>query len=124
MRSSRTTGTFLMAFYLVGDSEKPATEFQAAIIRAVEQVTHIAPPDPDGGIIGETLEQHGVINYPAVEAGLCMGATGAPFVTTTEMYPDSPKTSDEECIVAQVAAVSAGLEFLSGADSGSSPAAG
>jgi len=100
-------------FYLVGDSSKPATDFQAAIIKSVEQVTHIAPPASDGLIIGEKVEQWGVINYAARELGLCMGVTDAAHVCTTEVYPDSPKVDAENCIVAQVAVVTGGLEYLS-----------
>lgn len=101
-------------FYLVGDSLKPAADFQAAIIRSVESVTHIAPPASDGRIIGEKVEQRGVINYAARALGLCMGVTDAPHVTTTEVYPDSSKVDAENCIDAQVAAVTGGLEYLSG----------
>ncbi len=100
-------------FYLVGDTNKPATDFQTAIIKSVERVTHIAPPAGDGRIIGEKVEQWGVINYAARALGLCMGVTGSPHVTTTEVYPDSPKVDAENCIVAQVAAVTGGLEYLS-----------
>jgi len=99
-------------FYLVGDVLKPASAFQAAIIKSVEKVTHIAPPAADGKIIGETVEQWGVINYAARGLGLCMGVSDAKYVTTTEVYPDSPKVSDENCIDAQVAAVVGGLDFL------------
>jgi hypothetical protein len=99
-------------FYSVGDTQKPAPEFQRAIIQAVEQVTHIAPPGPDGKIICEELQQHGVINYEARKLGLCMGLTDAAYVTTTEMYPDSPRVDDEECIRAQVAAVEGGLAYI------------
>jgi hypothetical protein len=99
-------------FYCVGDTQKPVPAFQAAIIRSVEKVTHIAPPDADGRIIGEDLQQPGVINYEASKLGLCMGLTDAAFVTTTEMYPDSPRTNAEECIKAQVAAVEGGLAHI------------
>ena len=99
-------------FYTVGDTQKPAAEFQKAIIKSVEKVTHIAPPDNDGKIIGEALQQWGVINYAARSLGLCMGLTGADYVTTTEVYPDSPEVSDEDCINAQVAAVTGGLDYL------------
>ncbi len=95
-------------FYAVGDSARPVPEFQRAVIEEVEKVTHIAP-GTDGKIIGEPLEQHGVINYDAGPLGLCMGLTRARFVTTTEVYPDSPKATDEICILAQVAAVRGGL---------------
>ena len=98
-------------FYTVGDTEKPADAFQTAIIESVSKVTHIAP-DEDGKIIGEELQQWGVINYRASEWGLCMGVTGAPYVTTTEVYPDSPKVDGENCTQAQVAAVEGGLGYL------------
>lgn len=99
-------------FYTVGDTEKPVLDFQKAIIKSVEKVTHIAPPDPDGRIIGETLQQWGVINYAARALGLCMGFTDASYVTTTEVYPDSPEVNDEDCIYAQVAAVTGGLDYI------------
>ena len=99
-------------FYTVGDTEKPVPDFQTAIIKSVEQVTHISPPDADGKIIGETMEQEGVINYTARALGLCMGFTDASYVTTTEVYPDSPKADDEICINAQVAAVIGGLDYI------------
>lgn len=98
-------------FYLVGAADKPAPEFQAAIIRSVERVTHIAPPDADGNIIGEPLQQRGVINYAARALGLCAGMTEARYVTTTEVYPDSPRVDPENCIQAQVAAVVGGLNY-------------
>ncbi len=98
-------------FYTVGDSENPQPGFQAAIIAGVKQVTHIAPPDAAGQIIGSEMTQHGVINYPCEASGLCAGVTGARFTTTTEVYPDSPNTSPEVCNEAQIAAVCAGLDF-------------
>jgi len=99
-------------FYLVGDSEKPVPDFQKAIISSVEKVTHIAPPDENGLIIGAELEQWGVINYDARPLGLCMGMTNADYVTTTEVYPDSPKSDSENCIAAQVAAVTGALDHV------------
>lgn len=99
-------------FYTVDDAAKPCPEFQRAIIAAVEQVTHIAPADEDGCLIGEPLQQHGVIEYAARKLGLCMGLTDARLVTTTEVYPDSPKVDDENCIEAQVAAVRATVDYL------------
>ena len=77
----------------------------------METVTHIAPPI-DGKIIGEPVQQHGVINYDAGPLGLCMGVTRSRFVTTTEVYPDSPKVTDEDCNQAQVAAVCGALDFV------------
>ncbi len=99
-------------FYLVGDTEKPSEEFQRAIIHSVEKVTHIAAADEENRIIGEKLQQWGVINYAARRLGLCMGMTEAPYVTTTEVYPDSPKANAENCIQAQVAAVTGGLKYV------------
>jgi hypothetical protein len=98
-------------FYTVGDAARPAPEFLRAVIESVEQVTHIAPPDEGGRIIGEPLQQWGVINYAAGPLGLCMGMTNADYVTTTEVYPDSPGMDPEICIDAQVAAVRGGLEY-------------
>ena len=98
-------------FYGVGDTARPAVDFQAAIITSVESVTHIAPAI-DGKIIGEPLQQHGVINYDVSPLGLCVSMTNAEFVTTTEVYPDSPRVTPENCIQAQVAAINGGLTYL------------
>lgn len=100
-------------FYLVGDTTKPAADFQQAINQAVAKVTHIAPADSHGKLIGVDIEQLGVINYSGRELGLCMGLTEAPLVTTTEVYPDSPLVDDENCITAQVSAISAAITFIS-----------
>jgi hypothetical protein len=97
-------------FYAVGDSENPQPEFQAAIIAGVEKVTHIAPADEHGEIIGAKAEQRGVINYPCAALGLCASVTRARFTSTTEVYPDSPKATPELCNAAQVAAVRAALD--------------
>jgi hypothetical protein len=97
-------------FYTVGDSENPQPEFQAAIIEGVEQVTHIAPADERGEIIGAKTTQRGVINYPFAALGLCASVSGARFTSTTEVYPDSPKATPELCNAAQVAAVVAALD--------------
>ncbi|MGV3482254.1 MAG: M14 family metallopeptidase [Sphingobium sp.] len=99
-------------FYLVDDSANPQPEFQQAVIAAVERVTHIAPADADGEIIGSPVVAHGVIEYPLAELGLCGCITGARFTTTTEVYPDSPRTDAEECLRAQVAAVCAALDHV------------
>lgn len=98
-------------FYTVGDSENPQPEFQAAIIAAVLGVTHIAPADAAGEIIGSPMTQPGVINYPFNDLGLCAGMTRARFTSTTEVYPDSPRATDDICNDAQVAAVRGALDF-------------
>ncbi len=99
-------------FYLVGDSENPTPEFQQAIIESVRSVTYIAPADENSKIIGEPIEQEGVINYPLKKLNLCASFSKARFCTTTEVYPDSPKVNDEDCVKAQVAAIIGGLEYL------------
>ena len=98
-------------FYLVGDSENPQPAFQQAVVAAVEAGTHIAPADADGNMIGSPVVAHGVINYPVKALGLCAGATGAKYVTTTEVYPDSPRTTPAQCNAAQVAAVRAAIDY-------------
>lgn len=99
-------------FYLVDDSERPQTDFQSAIIAAVARVTHIAPADDKGCIIGAPLSAPGVIQYPFVSLGLCAGITPARYRTTTEVYPDSPRATPEQCIAAQVTAVCAAIDYL------------
>lgn len=98
-------------FYVVGDTEDPQPEFQQAIIRAVSEVTHIAPPDEHGEIIGSPMVAPGVINYALKELGLCAGITGARYCTTTEVYPDSPRATPRQCNEAQVAAVRAAISY-------------
>lgn len=104
-------------FYTVGDTENPQPEFQAAIVAGVERVTHIAEADEKVEIIGSPVIQRGVILYPFRALGLCAGVTDAPFTTTTEVYPDSSRTTPEECNAAQVAAVCSGLRFALAHDS-------
>jgi len=99
-------------FYLVGNSVNPAADFQKAMIDAVEKITHIAPADESDKLIGVPLEQFGVINYAARDLGLCMGLTDAKYMTTTEVYPDSPKSDDETCTLAQVASITGGLDYI------------
>jgi hypothetical protein len=106
-------GSIPDGFYLVDDSANPQPAFQQAILQAVERVTHIAPADTHGGIIGAPLVAHGVIHYAMEELGLCAGISGARYTTTTEVYPDSPRATPAQCIAAQVAAVCAGVEFVS-----------
>lgn len=99
-------------FYLVDDSESPQPGFQEAVITAVAQVTHIAPADAHGRIIGSPVVAPGVIRYPLRKLGLCAGMTDAPYRTTTEVYPDSPRATPEQCNVAQSAAVCAALDYV------------
>lgn len=98
-------------FYLVDDSENPQPEFQQAVIAAVEQVTHIAPADGNGEIIGSPVVARGVIQYPLKQLGLCASITNAPYKTTTEVYPDSPRATSEQCNTAQAVAVCAAIDY-------------
>lgn len=99
-------------FYTVAHTEKRELEFQQAVLASVAKVTHIAPADENGGIIGSPMIVEGLIEYSATELGLCMGFTQAAYVTTTEVYPDSANATPEECILAQVAAITGGLDYL------------
>jgi hypothetical protein len=101
-------------FYLVGDTERPAPDFQRALVAAVRPVTHIAEADARGHLIGTPMAQPGVINYPKRALGLCGGMTAARFVTTTEVYPDSPSATPAECNDAQAVTVSAAIAYLLG----------
>jgi len=99
-------------FYTVANTAKPEIEFQQAIIEAVKQVTHIAPADEQGKIIGEDILSEGVIAYDKAALFLCGGFTAADYVSTTEVYPDSESASPEICINAQVAAIKGALDYL------------
>jgi len=98
-------------FYLVDDSAHPQPGFQQAIIDAVAQETHIAPADANHQIIGSEVVAPGVIRYELETLGLCAGMTAAPYKTTTEVYPDSPRATPAQCNAAQVAAVCAALDY-------------
>ena len=99
-------------FYVVTDTENRQLAFQQAIIAAVEPVTHIAPPDAAGHIIGCPILSHGVIEYPVRAYAMCPSITGSRYITTTEVYPDSPSATARQCNDAQVAAVCAALDYV------------
>lgn len=98
-------------FYLCADAANPQPQFQQAIIAAVAMVTHIAPEDAKGEIIGSKVVAPGVIEYDYAQLGLCPGITAARYKTTTEVYPDSPRATPEQCNAAQVAAARAALDY-------------
>lgn len=98
-------------FYVVDDAENRQPEFQRAIIEAVSKVTHIAPADEKNEIIESPVVAPGVIEYPLRRLGLCAGMSGARYTCTTEVYPDSPRTTPEQCNLAQVVATCAAIEF-------------
>lgn len=99
-------------FYLVADTPKPVIGFQEAIIEKVRTITHIAPPDENGKIIGAEVVSEGVICYDKSSLHLCGGMTGAKYVSTTEVYPDSANATPENCNDAQVAAVTAAIDYV------------
>jgi len=104
-------------FYLVADMTNPQTAWHKAMIDAVREVTHIAPPDEKGEIIDEPVVQEGVIAIPSPRTiGLCAGVTNAAYATTTEVYPDSPSATPQECNRAQVACITAALDFIIAAE--------
>ena len=104
-------GTIPDGFYLCADSARPEPGFQQAINAEVAKVTHIAPADPDGTIIGSEVVAPGVIEYDCRALGLCAGATDARYVTTTEVYPDSPRATPQQCNDAQAAAIVAAIDY-------------
>ncbi|SDZ79648.1 M14 family metallopeptidase [Microbulbifer marinus] len=106
-----TPGGIPDGFYLVDDSENPQPEFLQAVIAAVEKVTHIAPADDNNEIIGSPVVARGVIQYPLKQLGLCASITNAPYKTTTEVYPDSPRATPEQCNEAQAVAVCAAIDY-------------
>jgi hypothetical protein len=99
-------------FYTVSDTARKQPKFQTAIINSVKKVTHIAPSDQHGKLIGSDMVQPGVINYDKCSLFLCGGFSAADYVTTTEVYPDSPRATPEQCNLAQVAAIRGGLDYL------------
>ncbi len=99
-------------FYLFADQNRPQPAFQAAIIDAVSRLTHIAPADAKGELLGKPLVQQGVIQSFKRQQGICSGWTDARYITTTEVYPDSPRLTPELCIEVQLAALCAGFDFV------------
>ncbi len=98
-------------FYLVDDTENRQPQFQQAVNAEVAKVTHLAPADERGEIIGSPVVAEGVIEYPLKALGLCASISGARYTTTTEVYPDSPKATPQQCNDAQVAAVIGALDY-------------
>lgn len=96
----------------MGNSADPQPEWHTAMIEAVREITHIAPADSDGNIVGLLATQDGVANSNS--SGKGKGVTNAKFATTTEVYPDSKTrpVTGEQCNRAQVAAIVGGLEYI------------
>lgn len=101
-------------FYLIGNIDNPQPEWHKAMIDAVRKITHIAPVDAEGNIIGMPASQEGVTNSKAPGKG--KGVTNASFASTTEVYPDSKTqpVTGAQCNRAQVACIVAGLDYIIG----------
>lgn len=99
-------------FYLIGDIDNQQPEWHKAMIDGVREVTHIAPADANGQIVGLPMSQEGVVN--SARAGKGKGVTNATFATTTEVYPDSKvkPVTPEQCNRAQLAAITSGLDYI------------
>merc|ERR1719416_59523 len=96
----------------MGCKDTPQPEWHKAMIDAVRGITHIAPGDADGKILGLPTTQEGVVVSDPVGKG--KGVANAIFATTTEVYPDSKSkpVTGEQCNRAQVAAIVGGLEYI------------
>lgn len=100
-------------FYLVQDETSPEPEWFTAMINSVRKVTHIAPADAEGKLIGEEVSQEGVVVIPCKrDLGLCAGVTNSPYRTTTEVYPDSANATPEQCNQAQLACIEGALDHI------------
>jgi hypothetical protein len=67
--------------------------------------------DSAGQIIGSPTIAPGIIAYPVERLGLCLSMAPAAFRTITEVYPDSPRATPEQCIVAQVTAARSAIAY-------------
>eukprot|EP00656_Telonema_subtile_P006384 TRINITY_DN12945_c0_g1_i1.p2 TRINITY_DN12945_c0_g1~~TRINITY_DN12945_c0_g1_i1.p2 ORF type:complete len:121 (+),score=28.54 TRINITY_DN12945_c0_g1_i1:110-472(+) len=100
-------------FYIIGSAIKPQPEYLVALIEGVKKVTHIAPADAKGNVVGTPIISEGaIIDYENPTIDACDEMLRAEYAATTEVYPDSPKVDGENCNKAQVACITAGLEYL------------
>ncbi len=100
-----------IGFYLVDNDYNTQPAFQKACIDAVRPITKIAAADEKGEIIGEKVYQEGVILIASRSWGLCGGFSNAPYSTTTEVFPDAPGCTREECDIAQCECIVGGLRY-------------
>jgi hypothetical protein len=102
---------------LVGDSSASHRDDQLNwynyVLQRVEKVTHIAELESDNTLSGYPATSRGLVLVPAKELGLCGGGcVDARYVLTTEVYSDSERSSEEDCVNAQVEAVCAAVDYL------------
>lgn len=99
-----THGRFLLHIDLHETTDSDESEFGPA--RAARDGKTFEPGlIPDGFYLVDDTEN------PLKDLSLCPSITGARYTTTTEVYPDSTRTTPEECVRAQVAAVRAALDY-------------
>lgn len=98
-------------FYIIGDADAPQPAFLRAVIDAVSRVTHIAPADEHGEIVGAAALADGIAMSASKTHGFCSGLTDAMFRATTEIYPDGPRADGDQCIRAQVTAVRTAIDY-------------
>jgi len=98
-------------FYVVDDRSGRAPNSRARVIAAVARVTHIAPPDADGQIIGTAAGRARCHSVSGEASRALRQRHGRAVQDDDGGYPDSPRTSPEECNVAQATAVCAAIEF-------------
>jgi len=101
-------------FYCYDREDSPNPDFVRAVVDSVRTVTHIAPADEKGCIMDIQVpkDNPGVLTLDVHSMKVCCAMTPAKFVTTTEVYPDSPGVTAELCNLAQVAAVCGGLDYV------------
>jgi hypothetical protein len=104
-------GSIPDGFYLVDDTENPQPAFQQAIIAAVEP-SPTSPPPTRRASSSARPPWRAASSATRCALGLCASVTGARYTTTTEVYPDSPRATPEQCNAAQVAAVCAAIDFV------------
>jgi hypothetical protein len=101
-----------------GMNRKNRRDFYDAILAGVEGVgSHLAEMEIDGTLCGYRAEKRGLLllsRSECADMGICAGGAlpDVPYAVTTEVYPDSIRTSGEDCVKAQVGAICAALDFL------------
>ena len=106
-------GPIADGFYLVTDSalekDRKGQDWLTDIIESVRKVTHIAPPDDIGQMIGLEVQQEGVVFFPPYGS---IAVTDSTYAFATEVYCISAQTTNEQCNDAQVASIVGALDFF------------
>lgn len=100
-------------FYVMASMEDPQLGWHQAMIEEVKKVTHIAPPDSENNLVGLPVISEGIVHELGAPDHICSGyKTGTVYATTSEVYPDSDRATDEICNKAQLGCVVGGLNWL------------